>query len=122
MPQRALNAAVDAYKDHLAGLGYHEQLFAAVHAGGLINAYGDRLPVSEPDRRRVKAAAHRLDAALAGRLDSGRRPATVVSGLLSLALREADVAVPKKALLAACGVCQQTLDRMALEITEALAD
>jgi transcription initiation factor TFIIIB Brf1 subunit/transcription initiation factor TFIIB len=119
---RGLHAAVDAYKEHLPAAAYHGQLFATVAAGNLINAYGDRLPVSDADRKAVKRAAHRLDERLRGRLDSGRRPATVVSGLLFVGLREAGVAVPKKALLAACGVCQQTLDRMAAEIAELLDD
>lgn len=119
---RGLHAAVDAYKEHLPCKDYHAGLFATVAAGNLINAYGDRLPVSDADRKAVKRAAHRLDERLRGRLDSGRRPATVVSGLLFAALRETGVAVPKKALLAACGVCQQTLDRMAAEIAELVAE
>ena len=119
---RGLHAAVDAYKDHLPAAAYHGDLFATVAAGSLINSYGDRLPVTEAERKAVKRAAHRLDERLRGRLDSGRRPATVVSGLLFAGLREAGVSVPKKALLAACGVCQQTLDRMVAEIQEILAE
>lgn len=115
---RQLNAAVDAFKVLLEGKPYHRELFATVYAGDLINAYGDRVPVSDADKRRLKKTAHDLDEALAGRLDTGRRPATVVSGLLAVAARRAGLAVSKKALLAACGVCQQTLDRMAAEIDE----
>jgi hypothetical protein len=118
---RQLNAAVDAFKVLLEGKPYHRELFATVYAGDLINAYGDRVPVSDADKRLLKKTAHDLDAALAGRLDTGRRPATVVSGMLAVAARRVGLVIPKKVLLAACGVCQQTLDRMAAEIDELLA-
>lgn len=123
VPLKTLHHATDVFKDVLQGKVYYERLFTSVRAGNLINSYTDRLAASSVDvRKAVKRGAHRLDEALSGLLDTGRKPATVCAGLLFHGARIERVSLSKKALVDACGVCQQTLDRMVSEIWEALQE
>lgn len=119
--QKQMHGAVDAFKDALADKPYHDRLFVGVCASNLINAYGDRLRTTDESRKAVKRGAHRLDAALKGLLDTGRKPSTVCAGLMFIAARAEGVNLPKRTLVDACGVCQQTLDRMVMEMSEVMA-
>ena len=118
----ALNDAVAAYKDRLAGRSYHPRLFEAVQAGTLINMYADRLGLGADELRRTKRAAHVLDEQLLEVLDCGRAPRTICSGVLWLAASSERVPVSKRAVMAACGVCQQTIDKVTAQISQVLAD
>lgn len=115
--QKQMHAAADAFKDGLADKPYHDRLFVGVCASNLINAYGDRLRVDVGCRKALKRGAHRLDAALRGHLDTGRKPATVCGGLLYIAARAEGVALSKRTVVEACQICQQTLDRMVAEMS-----
>jgi transcription initiation factor TFIIB len=118
----ALNDAVAAFKDRLAGRSYHPRLFEAVQAGTLINMYADRLGLVDDELRRIKRAAHVLDEQLLDVLDCGRAPRTICSGVLWLAAAREEVRVSKRAVMAACGVCQQTIDKVTAQISQVLAD
>lgn len=119
---RALSKAVESYKDILVDRPYYRDLFTTLNPDSLVNMYADRLCGLDAEQRKaVKRTAHRLSEALSGKLDTGRKPATICSGLLFVALQTEGVSVPKKAVLDACSVCQQTLDRVVSEITEVLA-
>ncbi len=118
--QKQMHGAADAFKDCLADKPYYDRLFVAVSASNLINAYGDRLRTTDECRKAVKRGAHRLDAALKGLLDTGRKPSTITAGLMYLAARAEGVTLPKRSLVDACGVCQQTLDRAVFEISEVM--
>lgn len=113
----SLNDAVAAFKDRLVGKSYHAKLFEAVQAGMLINMYADRLPLDgADDMRRIKRAAHIIDEQLLATLDCSRAPRTVCSGILWLAAQRERIAVSKKAVAAACGVCIQSVDKMVAEL------
>lgn len=118
----ALNDAVAAFKDRLAGKTYHPRLFEAVQAGTLINMYADRLDLASEELRRIKRAAHMLDEQLLHVLDCGRAPRTICSGVLWLAAAQEQVRVSKRAVMTACGVCQQTIDKVTAQISQVLAD
>lgn len=121
--QRALNAATADFKDLLAGRPYHARLFDALPAGTLLDIFLDRLGLAPDPRKRVWRAAHRIDEALAGgAMDCGRKPRTICSGIIGVALAREGVAVGKKELTRACSVCQQTLDKVMAQIRRALAD
>lgn len=123
VPLKSLHHATDVFKEVLRGAVYYERLFTTVRAGNLINSYGDRLTASSGEvRKAVKRGAHRLDEALSGLLDTGRKPATVCAGLLWHGARIERVSLSKKALVDACGVCQQTLDRIASELSEIMLE
>lgn len=115
-----LNDAVAAFKDRLAGKAYHPRLFEAVQAGTLINMYADRLGLGQGELRRIKRAAHVLDEELMEVLDCGRAPRTICSGVLWLAASKENVRVSKRAVMAACGVCQQTIDKVTTQIQSTL--
>jgi transcription initiation factor TFIIIB Brf1 subunit/transcription initiation factor TFIIB len=117
---KALSKAVESYKDVLAGRPYYADLFTTLSPQNLVNMYADRLTVSDAQRKAVKRTSHRLSDSLAGKLDTGRKPATICSGLLYISLQKENICLPKKAVLDACGICQQTLDRVVAEITEVL--
>jgi transcription initiation factor TFIIIB Brf1 subunit/transcription initiation factor TFIIB len=118
----ALNDAVAGFKDRLGGKSYHPRLFEAVQAGTLINMYADRLGLGDDDLRRTKRAAHVLDEQLLHVLDCGRAPRTICSGVLWLAAAQEGVRVSKRAVMAACGVCQQTIDKVTAQISQVLED
>jgi transcription initiation factor TFIIB len=119
---KALSKAVESYKDVLVDKPYYRELFTTLNPDSLVNMYADRLGgLDEAQRKAVKRTAHRLSEALAGKLDTGRKPATICSGLLFIALQQENACLSKKAVLDACGVCQQTLDRVSSEIIDALA-
>lgn len=110
---RALNAATSEYKAHLAHRPYHSRLFATLQAAKLIDIFLDRLRLPADQRKRVWRASHQLDEALAHAMDCGRKPRTLCSGILYLALQQEGItAVGKKEVTAACAVCQQTLDKV----------
>jgi len=116
---RALNAATSEYKAALADRPYYARLFATLQAGKLIDIYLDRLRLAAEVRKRVWRAAHQLDEALVGAMDCGRKPRTICSGILFLAAQQERVAgVGKKEITEACGVCQQTLDKVVAQIRQ----
>lgn len=121
----SVGAAVGAYKDKLAGKAYHAGLFRALVPGDLVNAYVSRLAAEAGldalVERRVRRAAHRVNERVADRMDCSRTPKTLCSGAVFLALAAENVAVPKKVVLKACGVCQQTLDKVVAAMQPHLA-
>lgn len=119
---RSLNAAADDMKALLAGRPYHARLHSTLHAGKLVDIFLDRLALRPDDRRRVWRAAQAMDGRLSRLMDCGRKPRTICSGLLWVALQDEAVAgVAKKDVTAACAVCQQTLDKVVAQIRQALA-
>lgn len=120
--ERALNAAADDMKAMLAGRPYHARLHSTLQAGKLVDIFLDRLSLKAEDRRRVWRAAQAMDGRLSRLMDCGRKPRTICSGLLWVALQDEAVAgVAKKDVTAACAVCQQTLDKVVAQIRDALA-
>lgn len=121
---RALHAATREYKDgSLADKPYYRRLFEALPADRLIDVFLDRLRLSDVDRKRVWRAANRLHAVLEAVMDCGRKPRTICSGLLLLALQAEGVqGVGKKELTRACSVCHQTLDKVVAHIRSVLPD
>ena len=115
-----LNDAVAAFKDRLSDRPYHDRLFEAVQPGGLLNMYADRLDVPDCDLRRIKRSAHALDAELEGVLDCSRAPRTICSGVLWMAAAREGVHMPKRTVMAACGVCQQSVAKVVAELERAL--
>ena len=113
-----LNDAVAAFKDRLEGKPYHARLFEAVQAGTLINMYADRLQLDSAALRQIKRAAHMLDEQLLDTLDCSRAPRTICSGVMWLAAQREGVPVSKRAVAAACGVCMQSVDKMAAELQQ----
>lgn len=118
---QAVNAAVAAFRERLAGKPYAPRLVEGIRAGDLINATVDRVSgLSDENRRRVKRVAHRLDDFLRERLDCSRAPRTVCSGLIWVAMQRENVPAPKAAVLRACEVCAQTLDKVSGEVQRCL--
>lgn len=119
---RALNAATADYKDALAGKAYYPALLATLPPGTLIDIFLDRLRLPPDQRKRVWRAAQRLDRAVQSLVDCGKKPRTICSGVLYLALQQEGVAsVTKKHITEACSVCQQTLDKAVAHIRRATA-
>jgi hypothetical protein len=119
---RALNAATSEFKASLADKPYAARLFVTLQAGKLIDICLDRLRLPPEERRRVWRAAHQLDEALVDLMDSGRKPRTLCSGLLWLALQQENIAsVGKREVTEACSVCQQTLDKAVAHMRRMLA-
>lgn len=118
---RTLNAATVEMKALLAGKPYHARLHATLQAGKLLDIFLDRLALATDDRRRVWRAAQALDGRLSRLMDCGRKPRTICSGLLWVAVQDEAVGgVGKKDVTAACAVCQQTLDKVTAQIRAAL--
>lgn len=116
---RALNAAINDFKDVLRDKPYYHRLFAPLQAGKLIDIFLDRLRLPPDQRKRVWRTAHALDESMVTRLDCGRKPRTICSGLLYIACqREGVEAVTKKHVMDACDVCQQTLDKIVAHMLE----
>ena len=118
---KALNAATSEFKDQLRDKAYYSRLFAPLQAGKLIDLFLDRLRLAPEERKRVWRAASQLDEQLVDLLDCGRKPRTICSGLLYLACLAEKSRVGKPDIAGACGVCQQTLDKVVAHIRELLA-
>lgn len=116
----ALNAATDDLKQLLRGRPYHARLYSTLEAGRLLDIFLDRLRLEPDARKRVWRAAQGIDGQLRGAMDCGRKPRTICSGILFAALQEEAVGVSKKEFTAACGVCQQTLDKVVEQIKAVL--
>jgi transcription initiation factor TFIIIB Brf1 subunit/transcription initiation factor TFIIB len=117
----ALNDAIATFKERLEARPYHARLFEAVQAGMLINMYAGWLDVSEHQRRAIKRAAHMLDEQLLASLDCSRAPRTICSAVLWLAAARAGVALSKRTVAGACGVCVQSIEKCLADIHEAMA-
>lgn len=117
---KALNAATAEYKDVLRGKPYHARLLDTLHAGQLLAAALDRLRLDPPDRKRVWRHTQLVHDRVP--LDCGRKPRTLCAGILFLAVRAAAAElarVPsKKDVMDACAVCQQTLDKVVVYLTD----
>ena len=119
---KALNAATAEYKECLAEKPYYCKLLATLPAGTLIDQFLDRLDLPRDQRKRVWRAAHMLDQSLEGLMDCGRKPRTICSGILYVALQQEGIAtVTKKHVTDACAVCQQTLDKVVAHIRQLAA-
>lgn len=119
---RALNAATSEYKAALKHKPYYPRLFCTLQAGQLIDVFLDRLRLPAEQRRRAWRSAHQMDEALIETMDCGRKPRTISCGILYLAMRAENIDVGKKAVAEACDVCQQTLDKVANQIRQLLAN
>lgn len=118
---KALNAAASEYKESLHAQAYHPKLFAGLQAGKLIDMFLDRLRLPADQRRRVWRAAHALDESLVDLMDCGRKPRTICSGILYMAVQQEAIAgVTKKDITEACSVCQQTLDKVVTQLRASL--
>lgn len=114
---KALNAATNEFKRALAGKPYYAALLATMPAGTMLDIFLDRLKLSADQRKRVWRTASSLDRLLQGRFDCGRKPRTICSGIVWVALqREGIDHVTKKHVTDACAVCQQTLDKVVAHI------
>lgn len=119
---RALNTATGDMKQLLRGKPYHARLHSTLQAGKLLDIFLDRLRLEAGARRRVWRAAQALDGRLSRLMDCGRKPRTICSGLLWVALQDEEVpGVVKKDVTVACSVCQQTLDKVVAQIRDFLA-
>lgn len=119
---KALNAAASEYKEALHARPYHAKLFAGLQAGKLIDMFLDRLRLPTDQRRRVWRVAHALDESLVDLMDCGRKPRTICSGILYMAVQQEGIAsVTKKDITEACSVCQQTLDKVVTQLRASLA-
>lgn len=114
-----MRAALDEYKERLVGKAYYPALFSRVTADALLGVALDRLEaagaLSAVGRKEVWRAATRLAGRLEHVMDCGRKPKTLCCGIVYLACQAAMPAravVAKKDVAAACGVCQQTLDKI----------
>lgn len=117
---KALNAATAEYKDALAGKAYYPALLATLPPGTLIDIFLDRLRLPPDQRKRVWRAAQALDRSVQSLVDCGKKPRTICSGILFLALQQEGIAtVTKKHITEACSVCQQTLDKVVAHIRQA---
>lgn len=115
--KRAMHAATNEYKEALTSKPYYSRLFTALQAGSLIDMILDRLRLAPGLRKRVWRTAHALDEELVHVLDCGRKPRTLCSGMVYVALqREGVTCVGKKEVTEACGVCLQTLDKVVSQI------
>lgn len=112
VPMRALNSAISECKEHLHEREYYPRLFDPLQAGTLIDVNIDRLGLEREERRKLWREAHQLDELCVRRVDCGRKPRTICSGILWLAVERTGVAVTKRQVSDSCRVCQQTLDKV----------
>ena len=120
IPPRALNAATADLKHLLRGRPYHARLHSTLEAGTLLDIFLDRLRLDPAIRKRVWRAAQALDGRVSRLMDCGRKPRTICSGLLWVAVQDEAVGLSKKDVTAACDVCQQTLDKVVAQIRASL--
>lgn len=118
----ALNAATDDLKQLLRGRPYHARMYSTLEAGRLLDIFLDRLRLDHGARKRVWRAAQAIDGKLRGGMDCGRKPRTICSGILFVALQDEAVSISKKDFTAACSVCQQTLDKVVEQIRAVLQE
>ncbi len=118
-----MRAALDEYKERLVGKPYYSALFSRVTADALLNVALDKLvaagALDASARKEVWRLAMRLLDRLGHVMDCGRKPKTLCCGIVYLAAQQHLAAqqssqkkVAKKDVAAACGVCQQTLDKI----------
>ncbi len=106
---KALNAAAKNVKDSLRASVYADKLVDP-SLSALVGKFVDRLGVPDPDRKRLWKECHRiLDETP---LDSGKKPRTVVGGVLYTASTRLGMGLSKKAITVAAGVCSQTIDKI----------
>lgn len=118
---RALNAATADLKAALRGQPYHARLYATLEASKLLDIFLDRLSLAPPERKRAWRASQALAGRLRELLDCGRKPRTICSGLLYVAMQDEGIPASKKDVTDACAVCQQTLDKVVAQIRSMLA-
>lgn len=110
---RALGTAVTGIRDALTTKPYHARMASALRFGSLIDVFLDNMGLSPENRQKAWREARVLDELACARVDSSRKPRTLCSGLLFLAVQRAGVNVGRSAVAKACGVCVQTLDKAA---------
>jgi transcription initiation factor TFIIB len=118
---KSLNAASGEYKAHLYDKPYYPRLMATLQASELIGRYLDRLSLPRDQHLRARSAAHKLNDRLVDLMDSGRKPRTICSGLLFVALQSEHIDVNKVEFAKTCNVCTQTLDKVVPQILNLLA-
>ena len=121
----SVTSAYSSFREKLADKPYAVNMSEAIRADSLINSFVDQVAarvssMTTEQQKRVKCTAHRLNEYLVTALDCSRAPRTVCSGLIYVAIQRESVAVPKRAVLEACNVCQQTLDKMVMELQRCL--
>lgn len=114
--QKALNAATADLKVALRERPYHLRLYATLEASKLLDIFLDKLGLDPTDRKRAWRASQALAGRLRSLLDCGRKPRTICSGLLYVAMQDEGIATSKKDVTEACAVCQQTLDKVVAQI------
>ena len=118
--QKQFNATTAEFKDALKNRPYHDLMHQTLHPSKLLDVFLDRLRLPAADRKRVWRCATELTEDLQGLMDCGRKPRTLCAGVVWTALQRLGVAVPKKTVSEACSVCQQTLDKVASQIADAV--
>lgn len=113
---RSLNAATADLKAAVRERPYHPRLYASLEASKLLDIFLDRLGLAAADRKRAWRASQALAGRLRELLDCGRKPRTICSGLLYVAMQDEGIATSKKEVTEACAVCQQTLDKVVAQI------
>lgn len=115
---RALNAAAKAVKESLNQTPYKRMISdhdAGVEA--LVDVFLDRLHLEPTVRKTLwSETTKRLDRAR-DMFDSGRKPRTIVGGLLYATALSLGVDVSKKSIMEAAGVCSQTLDKIVVIVS-----
>ena len=117
---RTLHAAVTDFKDLLRDKAYYPKLFTRLRVSMLLGACIDRLGLPPDQRRRLWRAAHQVDEDLAGAMDCSRKPRTLCSAVVWLAVRRERLGVDKRDVAAACSVCPQTIDKILATLTTAV--
>ena len=107
---QTLNATAKAVKDYLLGSEY-APLVASRGAGGvdpMVGVFIGKLDVDSATRKRLWRETGRVLESTDA-LNSGKKPRTVVAAAMHAAAMALGVAVPKKDIAAAAGVCAQTI-------------
>ena len=105
---KALNAAAKAVKDSLRGTPYAAGI-AETSLTALLGKCVERLDLPAADRKRLWGECNRvMDSA---DLDCGKKPRTVVGGVVLAACTRLGIGMSKKEVTVAAGVCAQTIDK-----------
>jgi transcription initiation factor TFIIIB Brf1 subunit/transcription initiation factor TFIIB len=119
---RAMNAAAKTVKDTLRTTAYGPKI--AEHNGGieaLVDVFLDRLRLPPDDRRALWRYTTKTLREVEYLFDSGRKPRTIVGGIIYVAAANLHLDIPKKNIMEAAGVCAQTLDKITSSMMTAAA-
>jgi len=119
---RAMNAAAKTVKDTLRTTAYGPKI--AEHNGGieaLVDVFLDRLRLPPDDRRALWRYTTKTLREVEYLFDSGRKPRTIVGGIIYVAAANLHMDIPKKNIMEAAGVCAQTLDKITSSMMTAAA-